>query len=158
MFQAAGGDVGFVDAVVLFQRSHVVFAEVTGIGGERADVFFHADSIQILQGLVYHRLHLTTVVGLIGNIATSGIQVIVDSFKGRDQEHREIGRRMTESFRIQADIGEYQALLDTDKITIDGVDTEVINIHRVGLKDLALCEVTLRRSDENRSIVDLGLS
>jgi hypothetical protein len=68
MFQTAGGDVRFVDAVVRFQSRHVFFAEVTGVGSERIDVFFHVDGVEIFQRLVDHRFDLAAVVGLIGDV------------------------------------------------------------------------------------------
>ena len=78
MLQAAGGDVHFLDPRVRFQRSCVVFAEVTGIGGERTDVFCHADRIQILDRLRHHRGDLTHVVGLIRDIGRDDDLIFID--------------------------------------------------------------------------------
>ena len=68
MFQTASGDVRFVDVVIVLQGRHVLFAEVTSIGGERMNVFFDTNGVQVFHGLGDHRLNLTRIVRLISDV------------------------------------------------------------------------------------------
>jgi hypothetical protein len=87
MFRPARGDVRFPDPIVRFQRVHVVFAEVTGVGRQRTDLFFHADGVQVLERLRHHRIDFLRIVRLIGDV-------------GRDENLIFIGNRYADCEKV----------------------------------------------------------